>query len=134
MSGHVISLLRQRINSLFGIDRFFGFLSINRLHALEQFHKEDPDDPFTRFALAQEYIKAGEISRGRSLYESLVVDHPDYIGTYYHLGKLYEALDLPKNARETYELGIVTANRLRDAHARSELNDALLQLSGVGFD
>ena len=33
----------------------------------------------------------------------LIKDHPDYVGTYYHLGKLYEKNQEPDKAIETYK-------------------------------
>lgn len=107
---------------------------MDRLAALLQFYEEDPDDPFTRFALAREYLKAGDTARARDFFESLVADRPDYVGAYYHLGKLYEQLGQKADAVATYRRGIEVAGRQRDAHARAELQDALLKAEGVGFD
>lgn len=106
----------------------------DRLEALRTFYEEDPEDPFTRFALAQEYLKRGKTEEALRFFEGLVADDPDYVGTYYHLGKLYEALDRMDDARRTYREGIDVAQRKRDVHARSELQDALMQAEGIGFD
>jgi len=107
---------------------------MDRLNALQDFLREDPDDPFTRFALAQEYRRRGESNRALALLEDLRRDHPDYVGTYYHLGKLYEELDSAVNAVATYREGIERAGALNDTHSRSELQSALLEAQGVGFD
>ena len=107
-------------------------MSLDRLHALRAFYEEDPADPFTRFALAQEHRKRGEIGEALRFFEGLLSDDPDYIGTYYHLGKLYESLGRGEEAKRVYRQGIEVAGRLRDAHARAELQDALLQAEGVG--
>ena len=109
-------------------------MSQDRLAILLQFHEEDPDDPFTRFAIAQEYVKRGEPEQAFAFYERLTIDHPDYAGTYYHLGKLYEGIGRKEQAMATYRTGIEVAQRLRDFHARAELQDALLKAEGVGFD
>lgn len=106
----------------------------DRLEQLQQFYEEDPDDAFTRFALAKEYLKQGETQRALSFLEDLVRDDPEYVGTYYHLGKLYEQLDRVEEAISTYEDGIEMAQKQRDHHARSELQDALLKAQGVGFE
>lgn len=107
---------------------------MSRLNALLAFYEEDPDDPFTRFALAQEYAKHDDQGTALEFYEALVKDHPDYVGTYYHLGKLYEDLDRLDDARATYRTGMDVAKRQSDFHARGELNNALLQLEGLGWD
>jgi predicted Zn-dependent protease len=107
---------------------------MDRLAALLDFHRDDPDDPFTRFALAQEYLKAGDAARALAFFEGLAADHPDYVGTYYHLGKLYERLGRDGQATEAYRAGVAAAARAGDAHARAELQGALLAAEGLGFD
>ena len=80
---------------------------MDRLAALLDFHRDDPDDPFTRFALAQEFLKRGDAERAQAFFEGLVRDHPGYVGTYYHLGKLYETLGQDERAAATYRAGVL---------------------------
>ena len=107
---------------------------MDRLKALLAFYEEDPQDAFTRFALASEYLKAQNIEKALLFFEELVRDIPTYVGTYYHLGKLYQSIDRNDDAKRTYEQGIERATDARDLHARAELQDALLNLQGIGFD
>lgn len=107
---------------------------MDRLAALLDFYRDDPDDPFTRFALAQEYLKGGEAAQALAFFEGLVRDHPGYVGTYYHLGKLYDTLGQTESAAATYRAGIDVATQANDSHARSELQGALLAAEGLGFD
>ena len=109
-------------------------MSADRLAALLDFHRDDPDDPFVRYALAQEYLGRGDTSAALSTFEALVTDQPDYVGTYYHLGKLYETLGRTEDAVETYQTGIQIAGAASDLHARAELQGALLEAQGIGFD
>ena len=106
----------------------------DRLEALKEFYEEDPTDSFTRFALAQEYLKRGDAEEALAFFEGLVEDDPDYVGTYYHLGKLYEQLGRTDEAKATYRRGIDVAQRQRDIKARAELQDALLMAEGIGLD
>ena len=106
----------------------------DRLHALQAFHAEDPDDAFVRFALAQEYRKRGDGEEALRFFEGLASEQPDYVGTWYHLGKLYEELGRQEHAIRTYERGIIVAEQQRDTHALAELRDALMQAQGTGFD
>jgi len=106
----------------------------DRLEQLKQFYEEDPEDPFTRYALAQEHLKHGHAEQALALFEELVETDPDYVGTYYHLGKLYERLDRTDDAVETYAQGIDVAREQGEAKALSELQDAKLAAEGVGFD
>ena len=107
---------------------------MDRLKALLAFYEEDPQDAFTRFALASEYLKAQNIEKALTFFEDLIRDIPSYVGTYYHLGKLYQTIGRNDDALHTYEQGIKKATEARDLHARAELQDALLSLQGIGFD
>ena len=107
---------------------------MDRIAALQAFLLDDPDDPFTRFALAQEHRKAGDVARAAALFEDLVRDHPAYVGTYYHLGALYRQLDRTDDALQTFRAGVREATAAGDLHARAELQSALLEAEGLGFD
>ncbi|GIV57514.1 MAG: hypothetical protein KatS3mg042_0427 [Rhodothermaceae bacterium] len=99
----------------------------DRIQTLLRFLEEDPHDAFTRFALASEYRKRGDTDRALTFFEALVRDDPDYVGTYYHLGKLYQELGRLPDALATYRRGIEVARDQRDLHALSELQAALLE-------
>ena len=109
-------------------------MAMNRISTLLEYMEADPDDAFTQFALAREYLKVGEVSEALSYYEQLITDHPQYVGTYFHLGKLYEKMGRKEDAIETYRNGAKVALEEGDTHARAELQDALLAAEGVGFD
>ena len=107
---------------------------MDRLAALTAFYHEDPNDPFTRFALAHEHRQRGDAPQALGFFEALVRDHPDYVGTYYHLGALYSALGRDEDALKTYRDGIAQATRANDLHARAELQSALLEAEGLGYE
>jgi len=100
----------------------------DRLAALQSFHEEDPGDAFTRFGLAREHLKRGHTDRARALFEALVKDEPGYTGTYYHLGKLYERLGRPEDAKATYRAGVEVCEDQGATKDLSELRDALMQM------
>lgn len=97
---------------------------------------ENPTDAFLRFALAKEREKEGvDTSAGsagpagaREIYEQLLQDQPEYVGTYYHLGKTLERLNEPGEAWKIYSEGINVTRRLGEKHAMSELAGARLEL------
>lgn len=122
---------QARFKSLRSKARLHG---MDRIQALREFLAEDPEDAFTRFALAAEYRKRGELDEARAFFEGLVADHPDYVGTYYHLGKLYEEVGRTDQAIETYRAGVHVAEVQRDHHARAELQSALLEAEGFDDD
>ena len=107
---------------------------MDRLAALQEFLRDDPDDPFTRFALAQEHLGRGDAGAAAEIWEALVRDRPDYVGTYYHLGGLYARAGRTDDAVRTFRDGIAQATQQNDLHARAELQSALLEAEGLGFD
>src|ERR1700760_2458615 len=96
-------------------------MQVSRLEKLLEFIKNEPDDEFLKYALATEYLRLNDTAKALEYYEDLVNNHPGYVGTYYHLGKLYEALNRKPDAINTYEKGMETAKAQRDNHAFSEL-------------
>ena len=101
---------------------------MNRLEYLLQLLTEQPNDAFTLFALAKEYEKAKDIPQAMQYYTSLREKHPNYVGLYYHLGKLQEQLNDSDAAIETYKMGMEVAKAAKDMHAYGELNGALLSI------
>lgn len=101
---------------------------MDRIAALRAFLAEDPTDSFTRFALAMEYRKKGDLREAVEMLAALTTDAPDYVGAYYHLGKLHEALGERDAAMAAYRAGVVRARDARAQKDLSELQDALLAL------
>jgi tetratricopeptide (TPR) repeat protein len=102
-----------------------------RLEKLLEFLKNEPNDEFLKYALATEYLRLNETDKALMYYEDLVNNHPGYVGTYYHLGKLYETLNRKEDAVKTYETGMKVAREKRDNHAFSELQSVYNQLTGL---
>ena len=102
-----------------------------RLEKLLEFIKSEPEDPFLKYALATEYLHINQTDKALGYYEDLINNHPNYTGTYYHLGKLYEALNRKDDALKTYETGIKITREQRDNHALSELQAVYNELSGL---
>jgi tetratricopeptide (TPR) repeat protein len=78
-------------------------MQASRLEKLLEFIKNEPEDEFLKYALATEYLRLNDTTKALEYYEDLVSKHPGYVGTYYHLGKLYEALNRKPDAISTYE-------------------------------
>lgn len=89
------------------------------------FIQQKPDDPFPRYALAQEYKNAGRLEEARAAFEHLLTAMPDYTATYLHAGNVLVALGRAAEAAEVYRRGIAVCARRGDAHARGELEGAL---------
>ena len=105
-----------------------------RLDKLLEFFKNEPEDEFLKYALATEYLRLNDTDKALFYYEDLVNNHPRYVGTYYHLGKLYEALNRVEDAIAVYEKGMLIAKEARDNHALSELQAVYMELKGFDDD
>jgi tetratricopeptide (TPR) repeat protein len=99
-----------------------------RLHLLQQILEKSPDDTFALFALAKEHEGLGDSEQALAFYLRLQHTDPAYVGLYYHLGKLYEKLNRPDNALQTYRTGMDVARKAGDHHALSELNGARMEI------
>jgi len=102
-----------------------------RLHQLLQFHSQSPNDSFLLFALAKEHEKLGNEPEALDFYEKIVATDPDYVGVYYHLGKLLEKTKGQTEALQAYKAGIAVAKKLGDQHALSELAAAHLEIDDL---
>ena len=98
---------------------------MSRFDQLQQLLEQSPQDPFLKFALAQEHIKAGELEKSMVYFDELSKQHPDYVGTYYHKGKVLEKLGRSEEVKAVYENGMKVAKEIGDHHALGELAQAL---------
>ncbi|WGQ11039.1 tetratricopeptide repeat protein [Pedobacter gandavensis] len=105
-----------------------------RLAKLLEFLSNDPHDPFVLYALATEYNNSNDVEKAFEYYLKLTNDHPDYVGTYYHLGKLYEKQGQKDTALEIYQKGMTVARNKRDMHAFSELQGAYNSAAGLDYE
>lgn len=105
-----------------------------RLQQLLTFQEQTPNDPFIQYALATEYIAGKDDTTAQTYFEKLIQDHPEYIGTYYHYGKLLERQNQPEKAITIYQTGIMIARKINDRHAGNELKEALAMINGEEDD
>jgi Tfp pilus assembly protein PilF len=97
---------------------------MDRIGKLKDLLLLEPDDPFLQHALALEYIKEGNDIEARKLFENILANNDQYIGSYYHLAQLLERNDEKDSARQWYELGMLKAKETGDLHAYNELRSA----------
>lgn len=109
-------------------------MSTTRLSKLLDFLESDPNDPFILYALATEYNAQNDKEKAYSFYLQLTDKHPDYVGTYYHLGKLLEKDGNKEKAIEIYQKGMQVARHKRDMHAFSELQGAYNSAAGLDYE
>lgn len=94
---------------------------MNKIEQLEHFLQTAPGDSFLMHALALEYIKAGNDGKARGLFEQILAEKADYVGSYYHLAKLLERTGEKELAIYWYQKGMEEAKAAGDRHAYNEL-------------
>lgn len=102
---------------------------MNRIEKLKEFLEKDPMDSFVRHALALEYVKLGDVTAARQIWEELLAQDPAAVGSYYHLGKLLEGLGEEEQALEWYRKGMEAAKAAGEKRAYNELQGAYDELS-----
>jgi len=101
---------------------------MDRIAKLRELLQGNPSDSFLQHALALEYIKLGDDETARTLFEELLERDPSYVGSYYHLGKLFERGNDTARAMKWYEKGMEIARAAGENHAWNELKGAYDEL------
>lgn len=101
----------------------------SRIEQLQQFLLDAPLDPFLHHAIALELIKEGDEQMAEKHFRSNLDVTPEYVATYYHLGKLLERDGRAEDAIAMYERGMAVAKAAGDGHTYSELQAAYEDLA-----
>ncbi len=102
---------------------------MERIKQIHEFLKSSANDSFLKHALALEYIKLGDDTTAQQIFEELLTHEPGYVGSYYHLGKLFERLEENAKAIECYQKGMLVAKEKGEQHALGELRGAWEELT-----
>ena len=102
---------------------------MERIHKLSEMLAASPNDCFLLHALGLEYVKKGDLEKAIYSFQKVIDCDPDYVGTYYHLAKTFEKVNKLPDAIRIYESGIGVATKMKDMHARNELQMALEDLT-----
>lgn len=101
---------------------------MSRLEQMLAFLEQDPNDSFSRYAVALEYMGIKDYPTARKYLTELRERDPGYVATYYQLGQVCTALEDWDGAEEAYTAGTTVARGAGDLHAVSELQAALDEL------
>ena len=99
-------------------------MNSGRIQILEQYAKEDPNDPFPVYALGLELAEDNP-ARAKELFSQVMDQHPDYVPVYYHAALLAITQSEPERARVIAEKGIEKAKAASDGKAVAELRSLL---------
>ena len=97
----------------------------SRKETLEEFVAADPNDSFSRYALALELEKEGEEANAVVQFRQVIDRDPSYVAAYYHLGKLLARTGHGYEARDVYRKGLIAAVAANDQRTSTEIQEAL---------
>ena len=101
---------------------------MDRIEKIKEMLLAQPRDSFLQHALALEYLKLGEENPARELFQKVITEDENYVGSYYQLAKLLEQQNRVEEAIAVYEKGMLKAKEASDQHAYNELRSAYEEL------
>jgi len=104
---------------------------MNRIATLLSFLERDPNDAFSLYALALEYVNRGEEDTAAQWFERLLAAHPEYLALYYHYGQLKARTGDETGAEALYRTGHALALKQNNRHTAAELREALAAVLGM---
>jgi predicted Zn-dependent protease len=102
-------------------------MNYERVKNLESWIREDPNEPFNKYALALE-LTGNDPKRVCSLFQELMAQHADYLPTYYIAASFFLAQGNQPKAIQTLESGIIVAKKQNNLKTEKELHSFLDEL------
>jgi len=99
-----------------------------RRQKLEDFLAKNPNDTFTRYGIALECVKEGDLPAAETHFQALIQANPDYVPGYQMYAQTLAQNDRPEDAKSVLTQGIQAAIRAGNQHARSEMEGLLADL------
>lgn len=99
-----------------------------RRQKLEAFLATNPSDAFTRYGVALECVKEGDLASAESHFRFLLESNPDYVAGYQMYAQTLVQHHRSEEAKTILVQGIQVAARQGNQHARSEMEALLADL------
>jgi tetratricopeptide (TPR) repeat protein len=96
-----------------------------RREMLEEFVAADPNDSFSRYALALELEKEGRANEAIAQLQEVMGRDENYVAAYYHLGRMLAKSGNDEEALAIYKRGIDAATKAGDQKTRNEIQEAI---------
>jgi len=96
-----------------------------RRELLEEFVAADPNDSFSRYALALELEKERHEIEAIAQLQEVIARDPNYVPAYYHLGRVLMHMGQVEDARSVWHRGMDAASAPGDEKTRKEIQEAL---------
>lgn len=99
-----------------------------RREMLEEFLAADPNDSFSRYALALELEKEERTTEAIAQLQEVLARDTNYVAAYYHLGRMLARAGDTDEALTIYRRGLDVAAKAGDQKTRSEIQEAIEML------
>jgi predicted Zn-dependent protease len=102
---------------------------MDKIAMLKEILALQPGDAFARYGLAMAYASAGDLAASAAEFDRLLAEHVDYTPGYFMAGQTLVKAGRIEDARVRLREGIASARRTGNAHALSEMEQLLDELS-----
>ena len=102
---------------------------MDKIAALTAILEQNPADAFARYGLAMALAAEGRNENALTEYDATLTHNPDYVPAYQMSAQLLLRLGQTNAARDRLEQGLAACERTSNAHARSEMQAMLDDLS-----
>ncbi len=100
----------------------------NRLEGLLALYEKEPQDSFTTYAIALEYISMKDYAQAEKYLRLLLDNDAGYVPAYMQYAQLKEKLNQPDEAKQLYRQGIIKAKEAGDKKSAVEMEEFLNEL------
>ena len=107
-------------------------MTSSRLESLKKFLAEEPNEVFTRYAIALEYASLHNLSEAIAQLEEVIAFDSNYVPAYQRLGNYLQQIGRIDEAVTILKNGIKIAGAVGNTHAQNEMQDTLDELEDAG--
>lgn len=101
---------------------------MNRIESLIKILQQEPNDVFTNYALAIEFVAEGNYTMAEQQFLKVLSIDKKYLPCYYQLGQLKEKTNEIPAALAFYKQGLELAKEQGNNKAINEINEAIWML------
>jgi predicted Zn-dependent protease len=102
---------------------------MDKIAALTELLQLDPTNAFARYGLAMEHVSQGHTETALTEFTTLIQHNPDYVPAYQMSAQTLAKLGRADEAISRLKDGLAAARRTHNAHATSEMQALLEDLS-----
>lgn len=102
--------------------------SEQRIQKLKEILENDPNDSFSRYALALEYMGMSDLQTAIDELQKVIQLDPQYIPGYHQLGQIFGKLNRTQEAKNVYRKGIDIAQETGVDKEAKEMREELEEL------